>query len=156
MLSDHPEHSCRITYNFTFTFTNKKYQLDTSTSCSPKLSISLLSNSYLPGHPDSIAQGGISQSPQYSIINLQQEETYTAYCKMWCSGFKFPLPVTSFTKKQCKSLQRVFTSPFLAKMGISRTTSWALVFAQYQYSGFSIANTWVQQGLQHLHFLLGH
>ena len=41
-------------------------------------------------------------------------------------------------------------------MGISRTTSRALVFASYQFSGFSIANTWVQQGLQHLHFLLGH
>ena len=42
-------------------------------------------------------------------------------------------------------------------MGISRTTSQALVFAPYQYSGFSIADTWVQQGLHHpKHFLLGH
>ena len=75
---------------------------------------------------------------------------------MWRPSFEFPLPVTSFTKKQCKTLQRVFTCPFLAKMGIFKTTSWALVFAPYQYSGFSIANTWVQQGLQHLHFLLDH
>ena len=45
-------------------------------------------------------------------------------------------------------------------MGISRTNSRALVFTPYQYSGFSIAVTCVQQGLQqglqHLHFLLGH
>ena len=58
--------------------------------------------------------------------------------------------------KQCKTLQRVFTGPFLAKMGISRTTSPALVFVSDQHSGFSIASTWIQQGLRHLHFLLGH
>ena len=91
-----------------------------------------------------------------SIAPLSQEETYTAYCTMWRPSFEFPLPVTSFTKKQCKTLQRVFTGPFLAKMGISRTTSRALVFPPYQYSGFSIDDTWVQLGLQHLHFLLGH
>ena len=75
---------------------------------------------------------------------------------MWCPIFEFPLPVTSLAKKQCKTLQRVFTNPFLAKMRISRTTSQVLVFAPYYYSGFSIADTWVHQGLQHLHFLLGH
>ena len=91
-----------------------------------------------------------------SIAPLSQEETYTAYCTMWRPSFEFPLPVLSFTKKQCKTLQRVFICPFLAKMRISRTTSQALVFAPYQYSGFSIADTWAQQGLQHLHFLLGH
>ena len=41
-------------------------------------------------------------------------------------------------------------------MGISRTTSRVLTFAPYKYSGFALADTWVQQGLQHLHFLLGH
>jgi hypothetical protein len=54
---------------------------------------------------------------------LTREETYTAYCTMWCPSFDFPLPVTSFTKKQCNTLQRIFTGPFLAKMGISGTTS---------------------------------
>ena len=82
-----------------------------------------------------------------SIAPLSQEETYTAYCTMWRPSFEFPLPVTSFTKKQCKTLQRVFTGPFLAKMGISRTTSRALVFAPYHYSSFSIADTWVQHGI---------
>ena len=61
-----------------------------------------------------------------------------------------------FTNKECKTLQRDFVGPFLAKMGISRTTTKALVFAPYQYRGFSTATTWVQHGLQHLHFLLGH
>ena len=75
---------------------------------------------------------------------------------MWQTSVEFPFPVTLFTKKGCKTLQRVFTGPFLAKMGVFKTTSWALVFAQYQYSSFSIANTWAQQGLQHLYFLLGH
>ena len=91
-----------------------------------------------------------------SITLLSQEETYTAYCTMWQKRFEIPLPITLFTQKQCKTLQRVFTGPFLAEMGISRTTSWELVFAPYQYSSFSIADTWVQQGLQHPHFLLGH
>ena len=91
-----------------------------------------------------------------SIAPLSREEIYTANCTMWRPSFEFPLPVASFTKLQCKTLQRVFTGPFLAKKGISRTTSRALVFVPYQYSCFSIAHTWVQQGLQHLHFLLGH
>jgi hypothetical protein len=54
---------------------------------------------------------------------LTREETYTAYCTMWRPSFEFPLPVTSFTKKQCNILQRIFTGLFLAKMGISHTTS---------------------------------
>jgi hypothetical protein len=87
---------------------------------------------------------------------LIREETYTAYCTMWRPSFEFPLSVTSFTKKQCNILQRIFTGPFLAKMGISRTTSRVLIFAPYRYSGFALLDTWVQQGLQHLHFLLGH
>ena len=92
-----------------------------------------------------------------SIAPLSQEETYTAYCTMWRPSFKIPLPVTSLTKKQCKTLQRVFTCPFLAKMRISRTTSqalvFALVFAQYENRGFSIPNTRVQQELQSLLYL---
>ena len=87
---------------------------------------------------------------------LTREETYTAYCTMWRPSFEFPLPVTSFTKKECNILQKIFTGPFLAKMGISRTTSRVLIFGPYRYSGFALADTWVQQGLQHLHFLLGH
>ena len=87
-----------------------------------------------------------------SIAPLSQEETYTAYCTMWRPSFKFLLPITSSTKKQCKTLQRVFTGPFLAKMGISRSTSQTLVFVPCCHSGISIAKNWVQQGL---HYLLG-
>ena len=91
-----------------------------------------------------------------SIVPLSWEGTYAAYCTMWCPSVKFLLPVTFFTKKQCKTLQWPFTSPFLAKMRTSTATYWALAFAPYQYSGYSIADTWVQQGPQHLHFLLDH
>ena len=91
-----------------------------------------------------------------NTVPLTREETYTAYRTIWRPSFKFLLLVTSFTKKQCNILQRIFTGPFLAKMGISHTTSRVLIFAPYQYSGFALADTWVQQGLQHLRFLLGH
>ena len=66
-----------------------------------------------------------------NTVPLTREENYTAYCTMWHSSFKFPLPVTLFTKKQCNILQRIFTGPFLAKMGISHTISWSLIFAPY-------------------------
>ena len=55
-----------------------------------------------------------------------------------------------------QNFPKFFHWPLPGKMGISRTTSRALVFAPYQFSSFSIADTWVQQGLQDLHFLLGH
>ena len=90
------------------------------------------------------------------IALLSREETYTTYFTMWRPSFEFPLPVMLFIKNQCKTLQRIFNCPFLAKMEISRTTSQALVFATYQYSGFSIADSWVQHGLHHLPFLLDH
>ena len=45
---------------------------------------------------------------------------------------------------------------FLSKMGISSKTSRKLIFAPYYYSGFSFADTWIQQGLQHLQLLTGH
>ena len=53
---------------------------------------------------------------------LTREVNYTAYSTMWYPSFKFPIPVTSFTKKQCNIFQRIFTGPFLDKMGISCTT----------------------------------
>ena len=52
-----------------------------------------------------------------SMASLSREEAYTVYCTMWQTSFEFPLPVTLFTKKQWKTLQRVFTGPFLAKNG---------------------------------------
>ena len=75
---------------------------------------------------------------------------------MWRPRFKHPLPITCFTKQQCQTLQKTFTGPFLSKMGISIKTSRKLVFAPYYYSGFAFADTWIQQGLQHLQLLIGH
>ena len=87
---------------------------------------------------------------------LTREEVYTAYCSMWRPSFEFPLPITCFSKEQCHLLQKAFTGPFLSKMGLSSKTNRKLIFAPYHYSGFAIADTWVQQGLQHLQLLLGH
>ena len=75
---------------------------------------------------------------------------------MWRPSFEFPLPITCFSKEQCRLLQKAFTGPFLSKMGLSSKTDRTLIFAPYHYSGFAIADTWVQQGLQHLQLLLGH
>ena len=75
---------------------------------------------------------------------------------MWRPSFEYPLPITCFSKQQCSILQKIFTGPFLSKMGISSKTSRKLIFAPYHYSGFAFADTWVQQGLQHLQLLIGH
>ena len=75
---------------------------------------------------------------------------------MWRLIFEYPLPITYFSKQQCSTLQKIFTGPFLSKMGISSTTSRKLIFAPYRYSGFAFADTLVQQGLQHLQLLIGH
>ena len=87
---------------------------------------------------------------------LTSDKVYTTYCSMWRPSFEFPLPITCFSKQQCCTLQKIFTSPFLSKMGISIKTSRKLIFAPYHYSGFAFADTWVQQGLQYLQFLIGH
>ena len=87
---------------------------------------------------------------------LTRDKVYTAYCSMWRPSFEFPLPITCFSKQQCCILQKIFTGPFLSKMGISSKTSRKLIFASYHYSGFAFADTWVQQGLQHLQLLIGH
>ena len=41
-------------------------------------------------------------------------------------------------------------------MGILSKTSRKLIFAPYYDSGFAFADTWIQQGLQHLQLLIGH
>ena len=41
-------------------------------------------------------------------------------------------------------------------MGLSSKTDRKLIFAPCHYSGFTISDTWIQQGLQHLQLLLGH
>ena len=75
---------------------------------------------------------------------LTRDEVYTAYCSMWRPSFEYPLPITCFSKQQCCTLQKIFTGPFLSKMGISSKTSRKLIFAPYHYSGFALADTWVQ------------
>jgi hypothetical protein len=75
---------------------------------------------------------------------------------MWKPSFEFPLPITCFSKQQCGTLQKIFAGPFIFKMRISSKTSRKLIFAPYRFSGFAFADTWVQQGLQHLQLLIGH
>ena len=87
---------------------------------------------------------------------LTREEVYTAYCSIWRPSFEFPLPITCISKEQCCLLQKAFTDPFLSKIGSSSKVNRKLIFAPYHYSGFAIADTWVQQGLEHLRLLLGH
>ena len=87
---------------------------------------------------------------------LTREEVYTAYCCMWRPSIECPFPITCFSKEQCCLLQKAFTGPFLSKMGLSSKTDRKLIFVPYHYSGFAIADTWVQQGIQHLQLLLGH
>ena len=86
----------------------------------------------------------------------RRNEVYTAYCSMWRPSFEYPLPITCFSKQQCCTLQKIFTGPFLSKMVICSKTSRKLIFAPYHYSGFAFADTWIQQGLQHLQLLIGH
>jgi hypothetical protein len=87
---------------------------------------------------------------------LTRDKVYTAYCSMWRPSFEFPLPITCFSKQQCDILQKIFTGPFLSKMGIFSKTSRKLIFAPYRFIGFAFADTWVQQGLKHLQLLIGH
>jgi hypothetical protein len=92
--------------------------------------------------------------------STDRDKVYTAYCSMWRPSFEYPLTITCFSKQQCCTLQKIFTGPFLSKMGISSKTSSKtsrkLIFAPYCYSGFAFADTWVQQGFQHLQLLIGH
>jgi hypothetical protein len=72
---------------------------------------------------------------------LTRDKVYTAYCCMWRPSFEYPLPITCFSKQQCCTLQMIFNSPFLSKMGISSKTSRKLILTPYHYSGLTFADT---------------
>ena len=57
---------------------------------------------------------------------------------MWRPSFEYTLPINYFSKQQCSTLQKIFTGPFLSKMGISSKTSRKLIFAPYHYSGLPL------------------
>ena len=66
---------------------------------------------------------------------------------MWRPSLEYPLAVTGFTKSQSHNLQKAFTSSFLSKIGIARTTARTIVFGPLE--------AWVQQGISDLRYLLG-
>ena len=56
-------------------------------------------------------------------------EVFTAFCAMWSPAIDYPLAVTSFSREQCSTHQRVYSGVFLIKMGLAHTTSRAIIFA---------------------------
>ena len=72
-----------------------------------------------------------------------------------CS-FDYPLPATTFSRKQCQQILSPVLSQALASCGIIRSFARALAHGPIKYQGLGIPNLWHSQGIAHLCQILTH
>lgn len=72
------------------------------------------------------------------------------------SRLRYTFSATSFTKEECKQLDRIFRSTVLSKMGVCCKTSLHIVHGSFHTSGLQIPTCWDLQGATKLHHFMGH
>ena len=69
---------------------------------------------------------------------------------------EYPLPATTFTKQQCKTIMEPVLKAGLSASGIVRTIPQAIVYGPMKYQGLGINDLYVSQGIAHIKKLINH
>eukprot|EP00957_Ditylum_brightwellii_P177339 13508468-Ditylum_brightwellii.AAC.1 len=67
-----------------------------------------------------------------------------------------PLAVTSFTKKQCIQLMKLFIYAILPTLGFNRHTARTVIFGSARYRTFQLAHLFLEQGYLAIKHFIGH
>ena len=83
-------------------------------------------------------------------------DAWTVYQCRYRTMLGYPLPVTTFTRKQLDSIQKKFIYLLLPKLGMNRHTPRAVVYGPMKYGGRNLIDMRIEQPTQHLRRTLGH
>ena len=83
-------------------------------------------------------------------------DAWMVYESRYRAAIRFPLPVTTFTTEQCHKIQQPFILQLLAKLGINRHTSRAIVYGPKRLGGLEIMDLRCEQPAMHYNSTLGH
>ena len=67
----------------------------------------------------------------------------------------FYSPITTFTRKQCETIQTPIYQSILPKMGYNRHIPLAVRYGPAKYGGMGLIHTYTEQALKHTQYLLG-
>ena len=89
-------------------------------------------------------------------MRLTPRECWIAYMTMWKPKVSYPLPATSFTRQECVTkINGPCEALFLARIGVNRHYPKIVAHAPCKLGGLGLYNTYVEQGLAHVKWLLG-
>ena len=86
--------------------------------------------------------------------NLTRQEAWISYKVIWTPKINYCLPHTTFSYQQCKRIQSQVLQATLPKIGLNRNFPRAVVFGPCRYGGIQLPNLYVEQGMQHITWLL--
>lgn len=111
-----------------------------------------------------------SQKPQATLLrkssekfysslspsSLSPEEAYWSYMLYLCPKLMYPLGCSSFTQKQCRTIQAPALAALLPKLHLNRHTPHAFVFGPLSYGGMALPDLYVDQSYTQLRLFYGH
>jgi hypothetical protein len=101
-------------------------------------------------------QEAIKLQPRLLRAPLNWESTQIGFTTMILQKFSYPLGATSFTKKECSSIQAKHMPTVLSKMGINRLTPTEVRSGLALCAGMSVSELWPLQGSTKNKLLIGY
>ena len=82
--------------------------------------------------------------------SCNRREAFVTYFAVYNPSLAYVLPLTTFTKQQCKVISTKPTQLFLQKCGFVSTTARAIVYASRKSGGLGFRHLYTEQGIAHL------
>jgi hypothetical protein len=91
-----------------------------------------------------------------SISTLSPLQAYCSYTMYLRPRLGYPLPCSSLTQAQCRSVQAPALAALLPKLHLNRHTPHAIVFGPLHYGSLCLPDIYTNQSYGQLKLLLGH
>jgi hypothetical protein len=88
--------------------------------------------------------------------SLFPSEAYLSYSLYLRPKLSYPLPCTSLTLSQCRTIQAPALAALLPKLHLNRHSPRAILFSGPIYGGLSLPDLYDDQGIGQLRLLIGH
>ena len=85
---------------------------------------------------------------------FDERDAWMIYQTRYRPMMRYCLPITTFTDKQCNTIQSQFIKVFLNKLGMNRHTPRVVVWGPYHFGGLNIMNVEVEQLAAHIFLLI--
>ena len=91
---------------------------------------------------------------QVQVSSFNRQEAWLSYHAVWLPRMRYSLPLTTFTSKQCRKLQKPSLDAFLPKLGLNRNMPRVVLHGPLKYGGLEIPNMYIEQGLLRIRWFI--